>query len=64
MDPSDFRSKKWEALNHIQEIESLLDTQQREGLFAELLRHIEAFKFEAAATGARRILTELQGGSD
>ena len=49
-----------EALNHIQEIENLLDTQQREGLFAELLRHIEAFEFEAAATEVRRIMTELE----
>ena len=49
-----------EALNRIQEIENLLDTQQREGLFAELLRHIEAFEFEAAATEVRRILTELE----
>ena len=49
-----------EALNHIQEIENLLDTQQRETLFAELLRHVEAFEFEAAATEARRILTELE----
>ena len=49
-----------EAMNHIHEIESLLDTQERAGMFAELLRHVEAFEFEAAATEARRIMAELK----
>jgi PAS domain S-box-containing protein len=49
-----------EALNHIRELENLLSTQQREGIFAELLKHAEAFEFEAAAAEARRILGELE----
>ena len=53
-----------EALSHAQEIGNLLDAPQRQGLFAELLKHVETFEFEAAAQTARRLLATFNEAGD
>ena len=47
-----------EAMTLIRVLEDLIDPDKR-ALFADLLKHVEAFEFEAAASEARQLLSSL-----